>query len=49
MHEQIHSNIVFFHRTVYSWNLLPNDTRKAVSVDIFKRAVKKCLLDHTLN
>ena len=39
----------FFHRIVDSCNLLPHDTRKAVSVDIFKRGVKKCLLDHTLN
>lgn len=49
MQEQIHSNIVFFHRIVDSWNLLPYDIRKAVSVNIFKRGVKKFLLDNTLN
>lgn len=49
MQEQIHSNIVFFHRIVDSWNLLPYDFRKAVSVNIFKRGVKKFLLDNTLN
>ncbi|XP_068725942.1 uncharacterized protein [Montipora capricornis] len=39
----------FFHRIVDSWNLLPYDIRKAVSVNIFKRGVKKFLLDNTLN
>ena len=39
----------FFHKIVISWNLLPYDTRKAVSVNIFKRGVKKFLLDSTLN
>lgn len=39
----------FFHRIVDSWNLLPYDTRKAASVDVFKRGVKKCLLDRALN
>ena len=47
MQEQIHSNIVFFHRIVDSWNLLPYDTRKAVSVNIFKQGAKKLLLDNT--
>ena len=47
MQEQIHSNIArFFHRIVDSWNLLPYDIRKAVSVNIFKRGVKKFLLDN---
>ena len=49
MQEKIPVNIVFFHRIVDSWNLLSYDTRKAISVDIFKRGVKKCLLDHALN
>ena len=49
MQEQIHSNIVFFQRIVDFWNLLPYDTRKAVSGDILKGGVQKCLLDHTLN
>ena len=49
MQEQIHSNTVFFHRIVDSWNLLPYDTRKAVNVNIFKRGVKKFLSDNTLN
>ena len=39
----------FLHRIVDSWNLLPYDIRKAVSVNIFKRGVKKFLLDNTLN
>ena len=39
----------FFHRIVDSWNLLPYDIRKAVSVNIFKRGIKKFLLDNTLN
>ena len=39
----------FFHRIVDSWNLLAYDIRKAVSVNIFKRGVKKFLLDKTLN
>ena len=39
-----------FHRIVDSWNLLPYDTRKAVSVNIFKQqGVNKFLLDNTLN
>ena len=42
MQEHIHSNtILFFHRIVDSWNLLPYDTRKAVNVNIFMRGVKK--------
>ena len=39
----------FFHRTVDSWHLLPYDTRKAASVNIFNREVKTFLLDNTLN
>ena len=50
MQEQIHSMIVFFfHRIVDSWNLLPYDTRRAVSVNIFQQKVKNFLLDNTLN
>ena len=47
MQEQIHSNIFFFHRIVDSWNLLPYDTRRAVSVNIFNREVKRFLSDNT--
>jgi len=39
----------FIHRIVDSWNLLPYDARRAISVDIFKRGVKKYLLDNALN
>ena len=39
----------FFHRIVDAWNLLPYDTRKAVSVNIFKKGVKKYLLDNMSN
>ena len=39
----------FFHTIVGSWNLLPYDTRRAVSVNIFKREVKRFLSDKTLN
>ena len=39
----------FFHRIVDSWNLLSYDTRRAVSVNIFKREVKRFLWDNTLN
>ena len=39
----------FFHTIVGSWNLLPYDTRRAVSVNIFKREVKRFLSDNTLN
>ena len=49
MQEQIHSMIVFSHRIVDSWNLLPYDTRRAVSVNIFQQGVKKFLLDNTFN
>ena len=49
MQEQIHSMKVFFHRIVDSWNLMPYDTRGAVSVNIFQQGVKKFLLDNTLN
>ena len=49
MQEQIHLNIVFFHRIVDCRNLLPYDTRRAVSVNIFKRGVKRFLTENTLN
>ena len=39
----------FFHWIVDAWNLLPYDTRKAVSVNIFKKGVKKYLLDNMSN
>ena len=42
-------NYSFFHRIVDSRNLLPYDTCRAVSVNIFKREVKRFLLDSTLN
>ena len=40
---------VFFYMIVDSRNFLPYDTRKAVSVNIFKQGVKMFLLDNTLN
>ena len=39
----------FFNRIVDSWNLQPYGTCRAVSVNIFKRGVKKFLSDNTLN